>query len=100
MAYEQSRLLKDLAAYFTLESGCSPIALTQRKKNSNAGRKPKKLSDEEKRIKAAWDSKQHKSTFEVDKTLSLDEGTTRLMLDRIRQRKKHRRKSNPSGGEN
>jgi hypothetical protein len=89
--YEKSRLLQNVAGYFSLKSALLPFSAECPPKKTRKQRATKKTSQEEMAIKKKWDSGFYKSTFELDRELGKPEGDTKRLLDNLRKRQYRKR---------
>lgn len=86
---ERSQLCRDISDYLAFENGKLPPS---QRKPSGGGRKPAKLTAEEREVRDKWAGGAFKTTFELDAFLHKDEGYSALILDRLRGRKARDRK--------
>ncbi|WP_146529087.1 hypothetical protein [Novipirellula artificiosorum] len=72
----------------------SPPEVDRPQKKSTRGRKPKKtLSKQEKRVREAWNTKGYETYADLDRELGEPEGTTKTILDRLRNWEKIRKQN-------
>lgn len=82
VAVETSELRRVISDYLAFEKENRE----RRRKPTGAGRKPAKLTAEDRKIKDLWESKQFKTKIELDVFLHKEEGYCEGILDKIRSR--------------